>query len=240
MYKRFGARDVGGINKYFFKRNNENPSLAMRRLETYSSELYELYNKEDIKYLRDENEFIDLWTSQTYLDSYQTYHTYIITKNEKPEAYVIVIDHHEKESLGIKEYAGNRELIYQGLHELALKHDKESIEIMVPHLDPLNGFMTVEKERITQQSTLKIIDQNSFLSKLNEKLTKYNVILSYYEKEYIYGLSLKEKFIILDHDAFHFLIFSGLIPDLFDLECSSLLKTIFPIELPWSHNLNYQ
>lgn len=240
MYKRFGARDVGAINKYCFKRENSNHDLEIKKLESYNKDLFELYDKDKIKYLRDENEFIDLWKSQTYPDSYQTYHTYILVKNGKPEAYIIVIDHHEKEFLGIKEYAGDRELVYKGLHQLAFIHQKEYIEIMVPQLDELNRFMKTEKERITQQSTLKIIDQISFLDKLNESLKTYQIIISYQEKENSYIISYEKKKFILDHDTFHFLVFSGLIPDDFDSEGLMILKSIFPIELPWSHNLNYQ
>ena len=111
---------------------------------------------------------------------------------------------------------------------------------MVPLLDELNRFMKTQKERITQQSTLKIIDKISFLDKLNENLKIHQIIISYQEKENAYRLSCEKKNVTLDHDAFHFLVFSGLIPDDMDNESSKKLKSIFPIELPWSHNLNYQ
>ena len=240
MYKRFGAKDVGAINRYLMEPIESTDLITIQKVEGSSKELYSIYTQEHIKYVREREEFEDLWKAQTYPDSYQTYHTYLIGEDKIDYAYIIVIDHHEKDVLMVKEYAGRRDLVFKSLSKLAKKHHKSQIEIMIPHLDELNRFMRVEKVRITQQATLKIINQISFLDKLNTHLKKMNIKIGYSEKEDLYNLNIEKQTYILDHDQFHLMIFSGVIPESWDMRDQKMIESVFPIELPWSHNLNYQ
>lgn len=240
MYKRFGAKDCGAINRYFYQRDDHPGHIEIRKVLQNADELYTIYLKENIKYQRDLAEFEDLWKGQTYPDSYQTYHTYILDQNGKPEAYIIVIDHHEKDSLGIKEFAGNRVLIAKGLSEIARIHEKTHIEIMIPERDELNQLMKAEKEKITQQSTLKVIDRVSCLAKLNLFLKDMHIEFGYNEESGIYELKIQEVMYHLNHDEFHMFIFSGHIPESWGSKHQKTIHNVFPLELPWSHNLNYQ
>lgn len=240
MYKRFGAKDVGAINRYVYEPLETNDNLEYRKVAHNADELFEIYKNEEIKYRRDLDEFNDLWKGQTYPDSYQTYHTYLISKDHQALAYIIIIDHRDKSMLTVKEYAGKRDIIYPALSKIAKLHHKNQIEIMIPHQDKLNEFMIHKYERITQQATLKMIDKTSCLNKLNRYLMNQEVTLGYSEESELYHMTIKEKKYTLNHDKFHELVFSGIVPKFIHENHQELMQSIFPVELPWSHNLNYQ
>ena len=237
LYRRFGAQDVGAMHRYVIESFIPTELHDARLFSGHPSELYPIYHKETIKYQRTLNEFEDLYKGQTYPDSYQTYPVHVIYKQNMLIAYVILINHPRANHLRIKEFAGDRTAIYQSLPTLMQTYKKKGIELVASITDPIRYVIQKSPERITQHATLKIIDHQHFFKTLNAYLLKHSHRISFQASGEDTILSMDQKQYILTHDQSHSLIFSGLIPDMIDRELPS---DIFPIELPWSHNLNYQ
>lgn len=239
IYQRFGARDVGAIYRYQFVPQEK----LVGDLKPYQGEehiLYDLYQKEPIRYTRDDpSEFHDLFIAQTYPDSYQDYHTYIIEDQGIPKAYVIAIDHHEKNVLQIKEYAGNRAYIASSFKAISERHQKNQIEIMIPKHDTLRQHMPIRGQKMTQQATIKIIDKASFFSKLNQYAQEHHLDVSFEIGE-TDQVIINHHVYPITHPALLELIFSGTIDRTWASEDKATIRRIVPIGLPWSHNLNYQ
>ncbi|HAX03163.1 MAG: hypothetical protein A2Y45_07000 [Tenericutes bacterium GWC2_34_14] len=239
LYQRFGARDVGSIDRYTYNPSSKvQKTCGLRPFQEVDEDLmYQIYEKEPIQYLRSKDEFHDLLIAQTYPDTYQTYPIYLIEYEGKIEAYVILIDHHDKKELGIKEYAGNRKCIINALPELMRIHQKTSIDFMTFNEDEIKQHIGVSPERMSQQATIKIINHTSFFNKLNTWAKENNKAIKLNENN---RLSLLNKSYTLTDEMMLKLIFSGDIPLEMSQKEADLLKQVFPIDLPWSHNLNYQ
>lgn len=239
LYQRFGARDVGAIDRYTYSPSSKIQKTCEIRSFQESDEdvMYAIYEQEPIRYLRTRDEFHDLLIAQTYPDSYQTYPIYVIEKDNRVQAYVILIDHHEKKELGIKEYAGNRKLILEVLPELMKQHQKTSIDFMTFYEDDVKHHIGVSPERISQQATLKIIDHTSFYNKLNAWIQKHQKAIKFNENN---RLTILNQSYTMTDEMILKLIFSGEIPKELSSKEAEILKHVFPIDLPWSHNLNYQ
>lgn len=239
IYQRFGARDVGTIYRYQFVPQEK----LIGELKTYQGEekiLYELYQKEPIRYTRDDpSEFHDLFIAQTYPDSYQDYPTYVIYDQGIPKAYVIAIDHHEKNVLQIKEYAGNRSYLASSFKAICEIHQKNQIEIMIPKYDTLRQHMPIRGQKMTQQATIKIIDKASFFSKLNDYAKQHSLDVSFQLGENDLVI-INHHHYTISHQALLELIFSGILDPTWTSDDKSTIRKIVPIGLPWSHNLNYQ
>lgn len=240
MYQRFGAREVGAIKKFIITPNTKSDDFQVKEFNQEFKEIYDIYQKETIKYERSFDEFIDLWKGQTYPDSYQTYHTYLIFEKGEVTGYVIVINHHDKDVLQVKEFAGKRYSIKASLKTILDKHHKKSVEIFVSYQDEIIQFIEEEGQMISQQATIKIIHAESFLNKINHILEKKSSKMKFIFEDHTYMVHLNEQTISFNHDEIHQLIFSGLITKELNHHFIRELQTYFPIELPWSHNLNYQ
>ncbi len=238
IYQRFGARDVGAIYRYQYVPKEK----TIGELRPYQGEediMYKLYQTEPIRYIRDREEFHDLLIAQTYPDSYQDYPIYIIYHEGIPQAYVIAIDHHEKNVLQIKEYAGHRSSIVSCLLEICQKHQKNQVEIMIPKHDSLRHHMSVRGQKMTQQATLKIIDKPSFFATLNAYAKKHHFNIEWlYEQENVLILN-NQRYTLSDSDLLA-LVFSGQVNPSWTAEEKKLIRKVVPVGLPWSHNLNYQ
>lgn len=240
LYLRFGARDVGAMLYYNLKNVNDTKKVDLRLFDGNFKVLYDLYNNESIRYFRTYDEFQDLFLSQTFKDSYQTYHTYVIYEDDMPKAYVIVIDHKEKMSLEIKEMAGSRSHIAYSLFTLMNLHHKSSVEIYVPYHDDLIHEIKDIGEQTSQHATLKIVSKDSFFDKLNHYFINHQKTISLKNEEDITVFNIDKDSYQLNHDETHLLIFSGIIPRAIDQKYHYDVKSVFPIIIPWSHNLNYQ
>ncbi|MDY0075238.1 MAG: GNAT family N-acetyltransferase [Acholeplasmataceae bacterium] len=240
IYLRFGARDVGYLKQYMITRSDQMNHIDIREFNNQFDEIYTIYQQEDIRYIRTKDEFIDLFKGQTYPDDDQSYPTYIIYHENKAKAYLVLEKHQSHQTLGIKEFAGDRHLIKDALQILLNKHHKDKIRLIAPTNDPICRLMTDKPKKITQQATLKIVDELAFITHLNESNQKENIPVWYTFNNKLYICHIEEESYILDHDAFHQLIFSGKIPKDWVLKHKKWMKQLVPIELPYSHNLNYQ
>lgn len=238
IYQRFGARDVGAIYRYQFVPKEK----TIGELRPYQGEeqvLFDLYQKETIRYTRDRDEFHDLLIAQTYPDSYQDYPIYVIYDKGQPQAYVIAIDHHEKNVLLIKEYAGHPKYIASSLLDICKRHQKNQVEIMIPKHDPLRHEMPNRGQKMTQQATLKMIDKTSFFRKLNEYASKHHFPIEWQYDENIHVLLNGRKYEVSDIDCLY-LLFSGEVNPTWEDDDKKLIRKMVPLALPWTHNCNYQ
>lgn len=237
LYQRFGAKDVGAMQRYIIRKPERDDTLDIRRFHGDPNTLYPLFREEAIKYQRTRDEFNDLFIAQTYPDNYQSYPVYTLLRDHQIISYIILVHHPKAKLLSIKEYAGDRKSIVQSFPFLIEHYKKEGIELTTSIHDPIQSFIKEKGERITQHATLKIIDIEGFLTKINRAFTSKNVPVNITKKEDIYLITIENMSYELDLNQLHSLIFSGLfkedIPHIW-------LDQIFPIELPWSHNLNYQ
>lgn len=240
MYKRFGARDVGAISHFLYAPKERNTEFQIDKFQGNIEIIFDIYQKEAIRYMRTIDEFKDLFEGQTYPDSYQTYHTYVIKKSGKEVAYVIVIDHHEKDVLQVKELAGDRKAIVDTCKDMCHMHGKSMIEFMVPYQDSLNLVLESNAERMSQQATIKIISEKLFMDKLNIECERKHVDIRFHWSDPMYQLVSNQKTYEITQDEMHELIFSGVLFDYIDEKTKQELKSFLPLELPWSHNLNYQ
>ncbi len=241
LYQRFGARDVGAIDKYQFIPDviNEH-GFDIKPYQNDVETLYSIYMTERIYYVRSKDEFRDLLIGQTYPDSYQTYPIYLVYAEGKAQAYIIAIDHHEKKELGIKEFAGNRQWIAQALPSIMKMHGKESIELMTYGQDELKEYLGVKPVRMSQQATLKIMDKEGFFQKLNTWTIKKDLSIAFNKENDLNQVKVLNETYLLSDEALLFLVFSGTYTEDMKDETRYLLSKLCPIELPWSHNLNYQ
>ncbi|HRX45391.1 MAG TPA: GNAT family N-acetyltransferase [Acholeplasmataceae bacterium] len=240
LYQRFGARDVGAIENYTFKPIETSEPCDVRPYQGESKILYNLYQKEQVFYQRTYEEFVDLFNGQTYPDSYQTYPTYIIYDNNTPVAYIIFILHRDKDILEVKEMAGSRKHIYDALSYVLEKHHKNMIDIKITAHDDIKNYLLDEVKKMSQQATLKIIDHVSFLNKLNHMMLNKDVPVSFQINDEHINLIIENQTYPLTHNTLHNLIFSWDHNLKLPSEYDAYIKEVFPLELPWSHNLNYQ
>ncbi|RJX26707.1 MAG: GNAT family N-acetyltransferase [Acholeplasma sp.] len=237
LYQRFGARYEGAMSRYILKNDPINHDINIRKFSSDPQLLYPIYQKEAIKYQRSSEEFNDLFIAQTYPDNYQSYPVYVMYQNESMISYIILVNHPKAKLLSVKEYAGDRLAIIQSLPFLIKHYHKEGIELTTSIHDPIKKWIKEEEEKITQHATIKIINEESLFSKINRffKVNHYPLLLEKKDGNYI--IYCNEKPYLLDYNQLHALIFSGKIP--IDLR-QRIIYDVFPIELPWSHNLNYQ
>lgn len=237
LYQRFGAKNVGAMNRYIIKDAQPDNGIDIRRFQGGPNTLYPIYEKETIKYHRTIDEFIDLFTAQTYPDNYQSYPVYTVFRDHQIISYIILVHHPKAKLLSIKEYAGDRESIIRSLPFLTKHYKKEGVELTTPIHDDIQSFINENRERITQHATLKIIDEEGLLSKINRYCQTKQVPIKIDKTKDTYVISIENASYRLDLNQLHALIFSGIIPE--DIP-HTWFDQLFPIELPWSHNLNYQ
>lgn len=237
LYQRFGARDVGAMSRYIIKDHDLNQDTVVKEFKENPQLLYPIYQKEKIKYQRSIDEFYDLLIAQTYPDNYQSYPVHVIYDQEQIVSYIILVNHPRAKLLSVKEYAGDRLAIVKSLSYLMKKYKKEGIELITSIHDPIQTWMNQDEERITQHATIKIIHEASFFSKIHLYCEVNQVPMRIEKKEQSYVVHYDKIAYAMDRDQLLMFIFSGKTPHGFP---ENFKSNVFPIELPWSHNLNYQ
>jgi hypothetical protein len=136
--------------------------------------------------------------------------------------------------------AGSRKHIYDALSYVLEKHHKDMIDLKVTAHDDLKDYLPHDVKKMSQQATLKIIDHVSFLNKLNHMMLNKDVPVSFQINDEHINLIIENQTYPLTHNTLHNLIFSWDHNLKLPSEYDAYIKEVFPLELPWSHNLNYQ
>lgn len=243
IYERFGARDVGYNHEYLISKESfpqYNSYLIRDYQSTDFDKVYALYKKEQYRYLRTKKEFKQLLSSQRVADTYCTYPMCVIEKNGTVVGYVIFNYYSEASDLWIKEFAGNRKDFYQAIHHILSHYNKSSIHMVVPLNDSLNRlFNTKPHKIITQEASLKVIHEASFISKINQHFMRCQAPFTLEISNEVYLLKGQNKELYLTDEALLKLVFSGQI-DNPNWNKKEVKMMKLPLNLPWSHNLNYQ
>lgn len=243
IYERFGARDVGHMHQFVTeaKKPVDQPSYTWRHFEQKDLQLmYDLYQKEDIRFERSFLEFEALLWGQTYPDTYCTYPIYILMKDSVPVGYMILSVYVEDDLMKIKEFAGNRDACIQMIPDFLKVHHKSKIIWVVSPSDPIHSKCDEKFHIITQRATLKIIHLGYFFSSIEPYIQHlyqpFQIIESSQDR---IVLSIKGRRIQLNQEQALKMVFNGK-THLRNKEVLHFVKTCFPIPMPWTHNLNYQ
>lgn len=242
IYERFGSRDVGYMVEYLIPKSKfiGDNNLQIRDYQDSDFEdIYTLYQKENHRYIRTKSEFKTLLISQRTPDSYCTYPMDVIVKQSKVVGYVIFNHYKDATDLWVKEFAGNRNVIYDSIKGILELYNKQEIHMVLPPKDTLNKlFNTIPHKIITQEASIKIIHKTQFVEKMNLyalKAKNYNIEIVHDK----YKITCGNKTEYLSEDDLLGLIFSGKVSsDIWSK--NDIAKMNFPLNLPWSHNLNYQ
>lgn len=240
LYHRFGAFDVGAMLHYVYRPKDYQHHYLVEPFDGNLKELYQLYQQENVKYHRSFDEFIDLYQGQTYPDEFQSYHTYVIYEEKEPKAYVILIDQLQSDILEIKEMAGSRKHLLETFFTMVQLHHKMMIDIKISINDEMKHLMTEKPSYITQWAMIKLISIEKMLDKINDSLKNLSLPMKLEHQQGTFCLTVEDKGYRINSDELHQLIFSGKYHMSLNKKHQEMLDQVIPIELPWSHNLNYQ
>lgn len=251
IYSDFGASLAGNVYEYCLDKIqfpvNENLKIKLYNSD-YFNDLVEIQNQENIRYIRNKDEFNQLLASQTYPDTFATYPVYMIENNNKSLAYVVGYLPTEGNEFGIKEFAGDRNAILQSLHLIADCHHRDKIHFAADIHDSINQkLIGLSKNKIHQHASFKIINFVIFMEKMKPY---FDFIYPNNGIQFKY-INYKAAFI---HDEEIFTVDSGLLLSQIILgydqqinlkleKCPNIKKffdKVMPIPFVWTNNLNYQ
>lgn len=255
LYSAIGADFAGNCHECYVPRGYfpKSPEISIRPYRSSDFEaLKAVYETESVRFLREDDEFRLLIKGQTFPDTFATYPFELILLNDVVVAYVIL--HLEtdqaSDSLGVKEFGGNRRALIASFDNMLEKYGKEKMHFAIDLHDEMENYLEdCEKVKIHQFASIKIVDFVRFMEQLKP----------YYLSK---GRDIKDHFRFFEKDAAYFfewdteelkiddmmtlteLVFGN--PNPLKLNFSkcprleAFLKEIFPIPFAWTHNINYQ
>lgn len=253
IYAKYGANEVGDMIGFRVTRNHIQRGMTNTSFRPFQQDdlhkMFEIYQKESIKFERTWNEFQLLFQGQTSPDSYADYPTYLLLEEGDIKAYVIFQRDFGRRTLRVKEFAGNRFLIRQMLTELLITMKKTSATIVMTPSDPLAGMMKqIPSQKTHLHASLKIVDfkglMNDLNPYLNEKLGEESLEFVFEDFQDHFHIQWRnEVFSISNIFELNRLVFGpnqDLISQVTSRPFQNELKKIFPIPFVWVNNLNYQ
>ncbi len=251
LYADFGASLAGNVYEYYLDKTqfpvNENLNITLYN-NYFFNILADIQNQENVRYIRNSEEFNQLLTSQTFPDTFANYPIYLIEDKNKPVAYIVGYLPTEGNEFGIKEFAGNRDAIVQSLRLLANRHHRDMIHFAADIHDSINQILSgLNRKVIHQHASFKILDFVNIMDKLKPYFDsvypnngiKYGFInnkATFIHDDEIYTVDSSHQLsqILLGFDQ----------PLNLKLETSPSIKVffdkVFPIPFVWTNNLNYQ
>lgn len=251
LYTRWGACEVDSFYKYYLSALDSNEKIEFKEInEDDINFMIKRYSKEAIRFLRKKDEFKKLLKSATIPWGDFTYISKMVLFNNEVIGYVILRKIENSLNGEIVEINCREDLLSNVIRKLAFLEGLNAIEHYVGISDFKNQLYNYDKKEIVpQHGTVKIIDYNNLMNELDLYFTQY------LEEDEISGFSygyngnyyFKYNDEILEIESLEKLTkivfcFSELNNNLYD-ENSSLIKTlkkIFPVQLPYTKNLNYQ
>ena len=251
LYTAYGADYAGYATEWFVPRGMipANPEIVIAPFhEADWPAMIRIYETEPVRFLRNPSEFQTLFRGQTYPDEHKTYPTEWVLRNGKVVAYVILdfSDDPEDDTLGIKEYAGDRVALSEAFDQLLEKYHRRRMHFAVDPHDPLMKIVAGGECRpIHQYASLKILDFPALMEQLKpywarempEAATalRYEQLLGTYRFQW--GSDLLD---FPDEIALTRYLFGHPEVPKDESVLGRRLGQIFPIPFPWTHNLNYQ
>jgi hypothetical protein len=255
IYSAYGAEFAGNATEWFVPRGSfpivSNVHLAEYHEADFSS-LKRVYETEPVRFLREDAEFATLLQGQTYPDLHARYPFELILKDGKVVAYAILdlSDDEEDDTLGLKEFGGDRQALREGFDLLLSKYGRMRMHFATDPHDPVeNDLAGCEKRAIHQYASLKIIDYPAFMDSLKPYWeivvpeSKNRITYRVESGNYVLGVG-SERMLIKDAVSLTRMIFGYTEPLNLDFsgspEIEKWVRQIFPIPFAWTHNINYQ
>lgn len=255
IYSAFGAEFAGNATEWFVPQGTFPSSPRVSLAEYTPADLPAVklvYETEPVRFVRRELEFDLLIRGQTYPDLHTRYPFELILAEGKVVAYAILdlSDDETDDTLGIKEYAGDRLALTDAFDLLLKKYGRRRMHFAADPHDPLEKLVAgCEKRPIHQFASLKILDFSGFMAALRpywETLVPESAgRVSWEEREGMYAIRLGPETLVVDDGVkLTRFVFGFTEPAGIDFSrCPELEKwagKVFPIPFPWTHNLNYQ
>jgi predicted N-acetyltransferase YhbS len=251
LYSAYGADYAGNVTEWFVPRGMipVNPEIVLAPFhEADWPTMIRVYETEPVRFLRQPTEFQTLFRGQTFPDEHKTYPTEWVLRNGKAVAYAILdlSDDPGDDTLGIKEYAGDRMALSEAFDKLLEKYGRKRMHFAVDPHDPLQKIVAGGESRsIHQYASLKIMDFPALMDQLKPywahvvpemaNSLRYEEILGTFR--FLCGDELLD---FSDEVALTRFVFG--FPGQSEPESAlgKRLGRVFPIPFPWTHNLNYQ
>jgi predicted acetyltransferase len=253
IYNRFGSKKVGNVVARIVNRNSLKDKKNIELLEysdQYFDEIYNIYQKEALCFLRTKDEFELLLKSQTYPDTFADYPIILVFSNHQLMGYIIVNRTFGKRTLLVKEYVGNREAIVDAIPVILKQYKKFNLTILADPSDSINLYLESVPSQMTDlYASLKIVDFLGLMMDLkpyidyklsDDEIQKFRY--GFEDNHYFFQCQESSK-LVLDIYQLNQLILgpSVEIIDLaLDEELAKILSKLFPIPFVWVNNLNYQ
>jgi GNAT superfamily N-acetyltransferase len=255
IYSAIGADFAGNCHECFVPKGFF-PSSNQISLKTYRPNDFEtlksVYETETVRFLREDEEFRLLIKGQTYPDTFATYPFELILLNGAVVAYTILhLETDESsETLGIKEYGGNRKALIASFDPLLEKYGKKKMHFATDLHDELEMYLEgAEKVKIHQFASIKILNFARFMEQIKpyiERVIPESIgKLTYFEQDRTYFFRFgTEEIRIDDGMTLTELVFGNTTSSILDWSAcpkiKALLDRVFPIPFAWTHNINYQ
>lgn len=241
IYQASGAIKAGSIHRYHIKENQiprpvEELTCRLARATDYP-QMAQIHESEPVRFARTYEEFLDLYSSQTYPDDSQTYPVYVVARNDQITGYYVCCNHLKKQNLDIREYAGNRTDLSLCMKQLLLYENKDIITWSIPNKDSfIELFAPYESSIVDQDASLRIINPNLLWNQLKPILHS--------EVEVFYDEVHQTSILVVDSQSIQINGTTEMIQYVFGKRNQNRMPIDYdigvPIPFPWTHGLNYQ
>lgn len=255
LYLGIGADYAGNATEWFaeYGHISKTTKITLKKYDdSFFPKINGIYQQENIRYLRDENEFRLLIKGQTYPDSFATYPFEMIFRDGILVAYVILQLETDEErfDLGIKEYGGDRLAIVSAFDLLLECYNKKVMHFATDPHDEIEQYLGgCEKKAIHQFTSFKIINFSRFMDELKPYwetlMPESKNMIKWSETNGKYIIYWGEEQLQVDNILLLTRLIFGYDQKLnIDYSQCPMIKAfvdrIFPIPFAWTHNINYQ
>jgi predicted acetyltransferase len=247
------------IDKKYISENNELESNSYTVIECSQEDkhhLFDFYDKESVKFIRDKQRFIELTYRTPGISVFNhTAKIFRVEANGQIQGYFIcdvATTDNGDFRMEVVEYAGNRKAVLEGIIKtmLQLKPIGISGYALWSDIDMVNALDEYKIRKVTHHypGTIRIINFTQFMQKLKPLFLQEKMLedIEFYESEGKYIMRSGNKELVFDDDkAMHDLLFGN--ADEVNLKehiigDDTLLDKInlcLPISVPYPNNLNY-
>ena len=218
-----------------------------------------LYNEEEVRFRRTYREFTQLHQGVMTPWGNRYFKSYLVRINGKAAAYFVVRFFRDSDRAEIREYAGDRTAVIQGIHRLIQDRDLSECALVCGKNDGIRILLEeqgIPLQHQDQQGTLKILDFPSLMNHLRPYMKQYLPdeavdALKFTVKEETFSIHCGEDTLTVNGmDDLGQLLFGQREQDSREnvsfrkaLACKPELRKIvdavFPIPFPWTDNMNF-
>ncbi|MFA5290031.1 MAG: GNAT family N-acetyltransferase [Candidatus Izemoplasmatales bacterium] len=244
IYERFGATRVGDLIGYQIHTQPwTDHSYYLREYRPSDfDKVYRLFLDESLRFERSEEEFQSLLKGQMHPLSLVEFAMDVIVEGEEVIAYAFLRIDLIKHEILVREYGGQRKAISEILPTILLHHDQEVLLFPAPRTDEIHTYLKAyPSEPTDQHASFKVIDWGRFIQELSPYIrnTQGSDMKMTFAKDHGFTLSIGSSCVHFSNQhALHRFVF-GPWDDL-DIPETSPFRSVFPLPIVWTHNLNYQ